>query len=242
MKLRRASALLLTWTKQRKPFSNSGEITNVELLAGVTGSGKNGYTIKTVRITHTNGTGARVSGSGTSAKITGYTKSGTLTLTLVLQHTAKPDVTLSNAQFEIYLDIFTISSVGEVTLKESIDRKSLTEVIIPNSIEGITVTSIGPSAFRHCTSLTSITIPNSVKSIGDGSFFDCSALTSITIPNSVTSIANQAFAFCVSLTSITIPNSVTTIGSELFGYCSKLTTIQVPNAKVSDWEDNLKKG
>ncbi len=97
----KASAPLLTWTKQRKPFSSGGEITNADLLAGVTGSGKNGYTLKTVNITNKNGTGARVSGSGTSAKITSYTKIGTFTLTLVLVHDTKRDVTLSNAQFEI---------------------------------------------------------------------------------------------------------------------------------------------
>ncbi len=91
----------VTWTKQAKPFSSSGEITNTNLLAGVTGSGKTGYTIKTVTITHKNGTSARVSGSGTTAKITSYNKAGTLTLTIVLQHDTKKDVTLTGAQFEI---------------------------------------------------------------------------------------------------------------------------------------------
>ena len=50
------------------------------------------------------------------------------------------------------------------------------------------VTSIGGSAFRECSSLTSVTIPNSVTSIGDYAFYDCSSLTSVTIPDSVTSI------------------------------------------------------
>ncbi len=99
----KASAPSLSYTKQTKPFSSGGEITNVELLAGVTGSSidKAGYTIKTVQITNVNGTSATVSGNGTLAKITSYNKVGTLTLTLVLEHDAKDDVTLSNAQFEI---------------------------------------------------------------------------------------------------------------------------------------------
>ncbi len=92
----------LSWTRQSKPFSVGGEITNGDLLAGVTGSARVGYTIKTVRITNYGGmTRARVSGSGTSARITSYTKAGTLTLTLVLEHDAKNDVTLTGAQFEI---------------------------------------------------------------------------------------------------------------------------------------------
>ena len=44
-----------------------------------------------------------------------------------------------------------------------------------------------------CTSLTSVTIPNSVTSIGDYAFDDCTSLTSVTIPNSVTSIGSGAF-------------------------------------------------
>ncbi len=228
----KANAESLSWTKQQKHFSSGGEITNTELLRGVTGSGKNGYTIKTVTITNKNGTSATVSGSGRAAKITSYNKVGTLTLTLVLAHDTKKDVTLTGAKFEIY-KIFDITSSGVVTLKSSVDKKSLTAVIIPNMIDGTNVTSIGNKTFKYCTSLTSITIPNSVTSIGNQAFNDCTSLTSITIPNSVTSIGIGAFQYCSSLTSITIPNSVTSIGMLAFQYCSSLTSITIPNSVTS---------
>ena len=61
-------------------------------------------------------------------------------------------------------------------------------VTIPTNINGLTVTTIGASAFIDCTSLTNVTIPNSVTSIGEYAFYDCTSLTSVTIPNSVTSI------------------------------------------------------
>ena len=62
------------------------------------------------------------------------------------------------------------------------------------------VTSIGYSAFKDCTGLTSIEIPASVTSIGYSAFKDCTGLTSIVIPNSVTSIGNSAFGGCERLT------------------------------------------
>ena len=62
--------------------------------------------------------------------------------------------------------------------------------------------SIGSSAFDSCSSLTSVTIPDSVTSIGSSAFEDCYSLTSITIPDSVTSIGFYAFEYCDSLTSV----------------------------------------
>ena len=101
----------------------------------------------------------------------------------------------------------------------------LTSLTIPNS-----VTSIGDNAFSGCTGLTSLTIPNSVTSIGDNAFYNCIGLTSMTIPNSVTSIRNGAFQYCSGLTSITIPNNVTSIGDNAFRGCSSLTSVTIPNS------------
>ena len=64
-------------------------------------------------------------------------------------------------------------------------------------------------AFRGCTSLTSIMIPDSVTTIGKGAFVDCVSLTSITIPDSITTIGDHAFYGCTSLTSIYIPKGTT---------------------------------
>ena len=105
---------------------------------------------------------------------------------------------------------------------------SLTSVTIPNS-----VTSIRGYAFKNCSCLASVTIPNSVTSIGYEAFYRCSSLTSVTIPNSVTSIGGWAFSGCSRLTSITIPNSVTSIGSTAFSHCTNLTSVTIPNSVTS---------
>ncbi len=76
--------------------------------------------------------------------------------------------------------------------------------------------TIAARAFYNCTSLTSVTIPDSVTSIGEDAFYNCTSLTSVTIPDSVTNIGGSAFRACKALNSITIPDSVISIGSEAF--------------------------
>ena len=108
------------------------------------------------------------------------------------------------------------------------------KVVIPQSVtyEGETyrVSAIGYSAFSNCSSLTEVTIPNSVTSIGDEAFAFCFGLTEVNIPNSVTSIGEGAFALCISLTELTIPGSVTFIGTAAFLECTGLTSLVIPNS------------
>ncbi|MBQ8079952.1 MAG: leucine-rich repeat protein [Oscillospiraceae bacterium] len=124
-------------------------------------------------------------------------------------------------------------------------------VEIPAQIDGKAVTSIGYGAFAECTgldsvtipegvtkidnfafyrsSLTSVTIPESVDSIGGGAFQSCNNLTSVIIPEGVTVIENNVFTSCTSLTSVAIPPSVTGIGFEAFMNCTSLTYVAIPD-------------
>ena len=81
-------------------------------------------------------------------------------------------------------------------------------IIIPSTLGGYTTVAIGGNAFYDCTSLTSVTIPDSVTSIGDGAFYYCNNLTTVTIGSGVTSIGMTAFGECASLTSITFSGLV----------------------------------
>ena len=151
------------------------------------------------------------------------------------------DIEVQNADgVTIYYNYINNGTELEVTFRgskyDSYSGEYHGNVAIPEEVTYMNrtrkVTSIRDYAFRQCSGLTSVTIPNSVTSIGDDAFSGCTRLTSITIPNSVTSIGNWAFAYS-GLTSATIPNSVTSIGERAFSYCSVLTSVTIPNSVTS---------
>ena len=105
-------------------------------------------------------------------------------------------ITLNDFQFIKSNDIhYLVNYIGEDT-----------EITLPENYNGNNYI-ISNYAFYDCSSLTSITIPESVTSIDDCAFSGCSGLTSITIPESVTSIGNFAFAGCISLKDLRIEDS-----------------------------------
>ena len=115
-----------------------------------------------------------------------------------------------------------------------------TNVVIPSSINEVSVTTIGGSAFWN-NNLTSIVIPDSVTTIGNGAF-ESNNLTSVAIPNSVTTIGAAAF-WNNNLTSVVIPDTVTEIGNNAFSF-NNLTSIVIPDSVTTIgvaafWHNNL---
>ena len=218
----KGAAETLTFEKVYKPFATNGNFTTAEIFAGVQGT-KTGYTIKSIStISHSD----VASVAGTAINMS---KIGVFTATIVLQHPAKQDATITGAAFQIYSDKLQVSNDGKVSLKSGTDKASITSMVIPAKMGNTDVTSIGDDAFKDCTNLTSISIPNSVTNIGNRVFFGCTSLDDVTLSNQLKSIGSTTFANCTSLTSITIPNSVTNIGSTSFYGCTDLTSVTLSN-------------
>ena len=133
----------------------------------------------------------------------------------------------SNLKYEIKGNAVTITDC---------DEKASGALIIPATIEGKPVSSIGDGAFIGCGSLTSITIPDGVTSIESHAFYGCTRLTSITIPDSVTSIRRRAFGYCRSLTTVALLGDAPKAGEEVFEKSSP-TIYRKPEAK--GWGDTF---
>ena len=122
----------------------------------------------------------------------------------------------------------------------------LSRIIIPNQINGTTITSIGENAFRDCGFLTSVEIPNSVTNIGKNAFVLCGSLSSINVDSDNSTYKSIdgnlyskdgktliQYAIGKTQTSFIIPNSVKSIGEEAFVLCSSLTSVIIPNSVTS---------
>lgn len=122
---------------------------------------------------------------------------------------------------------FTYSvTEGKVTI-EVCDKTFSGEIIIPDTIEGYPVSKIGTGAFKGCTGLIRITIPDSVTTIGDSAFSGCSDIEAVVIGNSVKVIGENAFYNCDSITSVTMGDSVETIKQLAFAGCKSLKNIVI---------------
>ena len=100
----------------------------------------------------------------------------------------------------------------------------LTEVIYN---EGVNVTSVGAGAFANCTSLKSLTIPETITSIPDRLCYGAKALTSITMSDNVTSIGATAF-YNSGLTSFNFPSALQYIYSNAFQNSAIEGTVSLP--------------
>ena len=125
------------------------------------------------------------------------------------------------------------------------DNESFSRVVIENGI-----TSIGENTFSNRSSLTSVTLPKSLKKIrkhavddcvdlaeinlesvsdlGEGALMGCRSLKSISLSPSLEKIEHKAFMSCSNLTEVRVPDSVTLVSSQAFACCDSLEKINLP--------------
>jgi len=103
------------------------------------------------------------------------------------------------------------------------------DVVIPDNMG---ITSIGYQAFFYCSSLKSVTMPDSITSLG-GRAFGESSISSINLSKNLTSIGSEAFRNCKNLTYVALPSGVASIGSAAFTGCINISSLILPDSLTS---------
>lgn len=125
----------------------------------------------------------------------------------------------------------SVTTIGDNAFAQCSKLKT---IAIPSA-----VTSLGVAAFKGCEAVTNVTFAQGIQlgKIGKEVFSNNSSLTTITLPQSVTEIGDRAFYENYSLTSITFPSGLTSIGVSAFETCPELTTLPKFPSSLENIED-----
>lgn len=137
----------------------------------------------------------------------------------------------------------TVATIGDYAFYGAKQMQSVT--FSKNASGASALTFIGSSAFRNCTALESVEIPDSVSAMGENIgwnmdrpdetasvFYNCTSLKSVTLPNNLVNLLSLTFANCTSLETVIIKeNSVLLRIAEYAFLGSGLVSIDLSNAK-----------
>ena len=123
---------------------------------------------------------------------------------------------------------YTVSG-GKATITE-VSPDIYGNVVVPSSLGGYSVKTIGPGAFAECDEMISVTIPGTVTSIGKGAFYGCWGLEFAYLSEGVVTLGDYAFEDCEMLVGVELPASLKTIGEGAFSLCFSLEELYVPES------------
>lgn len=162
-------------------------------------------------------------------RITALLLSLTMILTLIPTFTATAFAESAENLYKFDETTGTITGVKDTTI---------TEALIPETINGVAVKAIGTRAFFDCRdSLKTVSIPKGVTSIGKEAFYCCRQLESVSLPNGLQTIGKNAFRTCEILKDVNIPSTVNYIGDCAFGHCYKIESLTIPSG-ITEIIDN----
>ena len=153
-------------------------------------------------------------------------------VTAFAEDTSAPTGTASYGDYEYDYTINTEDGTATITKFRALVDGSY-DITIPTDFGRFPVTAIGDDAFRGCSALKKVTIPQSVTSIGDSAFAGCHNLDSVTIKDAATSIGSRAFTECPLTTTLSLGKKITTIGDDAFYDCRGLTSVTIPQSVTS---------
>ena len=135
-------------------------------------------------------------------------------------------------QDEVVAIEYIIDGNGKITGVNNID--GITELIIPNQVNGTTVKSLQNYLFKNNKTLQHIELPDTILDVGLGTFQNCSNLNFVKLPANITVLYEYTFKNCTALKSITLPNTLIEIRSDCFRN-SGLESIDFPDSLTDIW-------
>ena len=116
----------------------------------------------------------------------------------------------------------------------AIDRSFEGHITIPQTViynkVTYTIVQIAVNAFES-SNITSVTLPNSIKTIGKRAFANCKQLQSAEIPEGVSGLSEEMFSGCISLKNISLPTTISSLSKKAFYNCSSLESIEMPKVR-----------
>ncbi len=134
----------------------------------------------------------------------------------------------TDKDFESFDEFRFFTSVTEIPNMLFRNWTSLSSITLPESL-----TAIGAHAFYNCSSLTGITLPDEVRTISRYAFAGCTALTDCTLSPLIETMEDWCFYNCTSLQSLNLPQSVSSLGNNALRGCSALESVTLPESVTS---------
>lgn len=125
---------------------------------------------------------------------------------------------------------FTIDGAGETYTVTDCNSDFSGNIEIPEEFKGLPVTGIGNDAFRDCTKVKSVIMPDSVTDVGASAFRNCAALEEIRISENVTKVLGATYFGCTNLLTVDLPDSIKRLDGYSFASCTKLKSVGIPDS------------
>ena len=123
----------------------------------------------------------------------------------------------------------SVKSIGKLAFAgtPSMPAPIIESMVLPDSVE-----SVGVAAFQYCTKLSNLKLPNNENFtiINQNTFAHCSSLKSVTLPDSILEIGYAAFSNCDSLQSVSFSSNLKKIVAGAFNKCSALKKVVLPDS------------
>lgn len=125
--------------------------------------------------------------------------------------------------------VYQYEKLADGTIRITSCQTKDVNLVIPDTIDGYTVTEIGESAFANQTSIQTVKFPANLKQIGAKAFANCTGLTEVTLPDTIVGVGSYAFSGCTTLKKATLNNGRINIVAGMFANCTALSEVVIPD-------------